>query len=216
LDVKDAYMELRDGFLPIQVWSGFYTVDEVLEDALEGLVDGCFSEEPVEQVDEELVELLVLSEFERKFKAEETWPPETACNRLTRAFEELTARGILSLENAGYTISDGWHEWDQAISRDWAPVGAHRVLRGGCFYHAQDLQRAVSGQGLFITYTARSGVDADAVPIAHEIVEILRLHGFQPEWSGQPTQRILVPIEWQRRYAPPASAAPPATTSPDQ
>ena len=208
MDNQSAYDELKDNFLIATVWSGFHTPEEVLADALEGLADGVFSDEPIEVVDEDLVRRLVEEEFARKRKAEQTWPQQTTCDRLTQAFESLTARGILSLENAGYSMSDGWAEWDKAINTEWAPVGALSALRGGCFYHGQDLERAVLGGGLCVAFTAKSGVDNDGIPIAQEVIEALRAHGFQPEWNGKPNARICFPIDWQRRYGPPASPAP--------
>src|ERR1041384_4845662 len=105
--MDESYVELKESFLPIEVWTGFCTFEEVLSMAVEGVEDGQFSEDPPDQVDEELVRQLVQEEFDRKAAAERSWPAETDCDRLTKAFEKLTSIGILAVENIAYTLTDG-------------------------------------------------------------------------------------------------------------
>jgi hypothetical protein len=77
-----------------------------------------------------------------------------------------------------------------------------RPSRGGCFYHFQDLERAVHDKGLLLgfgTFGERAGrVDADRA-LAAEIVEVLCAHGVPASWDGDPAKRIAIaPFPWWR------------------
>src|SRR5579885_2832605 len=182
-----AYDALKD-FIWTRVWSGFYSSEDILADAMEGLDECWFYEDPVE-ADEKEVKALIDKEVAAKKADECQWPVETMCDRLTGAFEALTARGIISLECAGYTISDGWSDYQEVVVVEWEPAGARQHIRGGCFYHEQDLERAVAGDGLFLAYGATSGDDHDSIAVAGEIIQVMQEFGFKPEWDGTIAQR---------------------------
>lgn len=196
--MHEAYVELKDHFIPGQVWSGFCTLEEILEAALEATEEGQYSDEPPDEVDEELVSKLIQDEFDKKAEAERTWADETDCDRLTKAFETLTSRGILSAENLGYTMSDAWSDWNELVYDEWKAAGLLEKVRGGCVYHGQDVEGAIAGRELWLAHSACDGFDG--VSIAQEICDVLRKHGFKPEWNGDVKQRIAVPLKWQRRF----------------
>ena len=56
-----------------------------------------------------------------------TWPAVTDCDRLDQAFAALNARGIIALQNAGYTQSDGYGDisqsYDERTSTDMLVAG---------------------------------------------------------------------------------------------
>ncbi|MCX5741864.1 MAG: hypothetical protein NT062_05105 [Proteobacteria bacterium] len=117
------------------------------------------------------------------------------------AFEQLQRQGIVALQGAGFTQSDGWAEANgvahQLRARGTPP-------RGACFYQEQDLERAIQGKGLALAFGAYTSNDAehDAATIAlgHEIVAVLRAHGVDAAWAGDPTKGIAVaPFAWYRR-----------------
>lgn len=119
-------------------------------------------------------------------------PGLTPRKRLNAVFAELNACGIVALQNAGYTVSDGWSDVNERASA--LAAGGNRP-RGGTFYHGQDRERARRGEGLFLAYDSYSTKkgkqrDQDALAIGHEIVEVLRRHGFTPKWNGSFAQRI--------------------------
>jgi hypothetical protein len=60
----------------VWVWSGFFDEEGVYEE-LESLIE--------EDTDEEWVLAQIAEEFEKKSKAEASWPVETDCDRLDRA-----------------------------------------------------------------------------------------------------------------------------------
>ena len=199
------YLAILDEFLHVQVYSGMFGPEEVVERALEGLEYGVFTEEKLSP-ERGPVEAVVRERFARKMDEEERWRAMTDCDRLTACFESLTQSGVLALENAGYTISDGWEEFDEAVERHWRPAGAWP--RGGCFYHGQDLERALRGEGLNIAFSAPSGSDDDGARLGAEIVAALRAHGLTPHWEGSAKKRIHVALDWQRRHVPVASLLP--------
>jgi hypothetical protein len=185
------------------VWSGYYQPDEVQDMVGDLLEDG---------VDEPRLRAAVPEEFAKKTAREASWPEVTDCDRLDRAFAELETRGIVALQNAGTTMSDGLDEVDEARSARGADS-----ITGYCFFHAQDLERALAGHGLLLAFGAFRDDDASKVEVGRTIRTVLQQHGLATEWSGDPKTRIQLPkIDWQRRLArarqrpdPPPSTPPP-------
>lgn len=179
--------------------SGFYTEEQVLEDIEERV------SEELGHPDAELVAKLrahartVLAE---RAAAEATWPARTENDAIAAAFRELMEkRGIVALENAGYTMSDGWSDVNQ-IATDLTELG--RKPRGATFYHGQDLERAVAGKGLLLAFGAyeddEARADAQSLVIARDIVDTLKRHGVDASWDGTLDQRIrIAPFEWRKR-----------------
>jgi len=168
------------------VWSGFYDAQEVnqfLDDIIEG------------DVDEETLRALIDEEFEKKRKQEQVWPVRTDCDRLDEVFRDLNGSMIIALQNVGYTTDDGHDDVGEIHAQH--PPGTYR---GYCFYHGQDLARAVAGQGLMLAFGDMKDTDEGKAAIAASIVRALEQHGFEVDWSGSVQTKINVPgITWQRR-----------------
>jgi hypothetical protein len=130
---------------------------------------------------------------------EKTWPPVTDCDCLADGFQSLTAKGIIAIENAGYTIDNGWDDFHDIVARDWKPNGKLKSVRGGCFYHQQDLEPALESGELYIAFGATSGDDSDGCAIAQEIVDTLKSCGLNASWSGLIRDRVCVKLDWKRR-----------------
>lgn len=109
--------------------------------------------------------------------------------RLTAAFAALNAMGIVAIENAGYTQSDGWDDVNEIATR---LLDSGKRPRAGVFYHGQDRKRGKKGEGLFLTFGsyAEQNTDADSIAVGHIIVDVLKAHGFQPEWNGTLAARL--------------------------
>lgn len=117
--------------------------------------------------------------------------------RLKAAFAALNAMGIVALENAGYTQSDGWDDVNEIANR---LLDSGKRPRAGVFYHGQDRERAKNGEGLFLTFGsyAEQNTDADSIAVGRTIVDVLKAHGFQPEWSGRLSTRLHTgPFDWK-------------------
>jgi hypothetical protein len=168
------------------VWSGFYTPGElqrIIDDLLE------------QGADEAWLRAAVLPEFERKAADEANWPAITDCNRLDAAFESLEEKRILALHNAGYAMSDG-HEDAAAILEE---SGSHRYI-GYCFYHGQDVERAISGGGLLIAFDHVYGEVPEKAGVGQAVQQALESQGLTTEWNGDAEMRINLPgFDWKRR-----------------
>lgn len=132
-------------------------------------------------------------------RAAGTWTEPTINDAIDLAFAELDSSGIIALQNAGYTMSEGWE--------DVAEEAHHRPgARGAVFYHGQDLERAVAGDGLYLAFGSLSeGSDEPAlsVQIGKDVCSTLEKHGVATRWDGTVKTRIHVPpFEWRRRLRP--------------
>lgn len=171
------------------VWSGFDSpadVDQVIDDLLEG------------DADEALLRAAVGPEFARKAAAEATWPQTTDCDRLDAAFETLNAQGIIALQNAGYTMSDGISDVSEALHQR-----GREGVQGYCFYHGQDLERAVEGEGIMLAFGSLDDDKAHKLEVGQKIREILEGCGFTVQWNGEAETRLNLPgLDWKRRSPP--------------
>ena len=172
------------------VWSGFDSpadVHQVIDDLLEG------------NADEGLLRAAVSPEFARKQAAEKTWPETTDCDRLDAAFETLNAHGVIALQNAGYTTSDGLTEVSEALHARGGRVG----VQGYCFYHGQDLERAVKGEGLMLAFGSLDDDKDHKLAVGQRVREILERGGFTVQWDGDAEKRLNLPgLDWKRRGPP--------------
>jgi hypothetical protein len=171
--------------------SGFYDEDEIIEIVCESMF------EPGE-VNEAEVSEAVDAAFDALEEEQKSWPEVTDCDRLDEAFDAIDARGVIALQNAGYTQSDGFDDFQEALEEHPKP----ETVKGYCFYQGQDLERAVLGDGLYLAFgPVDSDKEAADGPAIGKIVrEELERAGFKVEWDGTFAQRIFVPkIKWQRR-----------------
>ncbi len=170
------------------VWSGFYNFDEiqaVIDDIIE--VDA----------NETLVRSSVAKELAKKREEEKTWPEVTDCDRLDQAFEAMNLRGIIALQNTGQTMSDGLEDVAEALE-ECEEGGAY----GYCFYHGQDLERALEGGGLFLAFGDLNNEEEASLTIAEAVKACLEVQGFVIEWDGDANSRLGIPeFDWKRRYA---------------
>jgi hypothetical protein len=168
------------------IWSGFYGADDVQDMIGDILEDGA---------DEAFLRSQVDPEFEKKLAAEASWPAQTDCDRLDEAFEILNSQGIIALQNAGYTMSDGHSDVGEELhERGWENV------QGYCFYHGQDLERAVGGGGLMIAFGDLEDVKTKKGEIGNTVKLALESAGLAVKWNGDTETRLEIPnLDWKRR-----------------
>jgi hypothetical protein len=177
---------------------------------IDGLVRGGFEERAriIEILCEEMYEpgeldgAEVVAAVDAAFTAltqdKATWPTTTDCDRLDGAFAALNARGIIALQNAGYTQSDGYDD----IRESYHEHSDRDAIIGYCFYHGQDLERAVHDEGLYLAFGPMDSKkeEAEGPRIGAMIVEELTRAGLAAKWNGTFAQRIFIPaIDWKRR-----------------
>ncbi len=124
-----------------------------------------------------------------------TWPAELDADRLFAAFGDLDTAGIVARANFACCQGCGLTEIGGEV-----PDGT--TARGYVFCHEQDVERAVDGGGLYLSYGAFDD-RAKSAAIGEEIAATLRRHGLTTEWEGDVSKRIQVPMTWRRRrYGP--------------
>ena len=172
----------------IRTWvkSGWYTPEEV-ERRLEDIVE-----------EDDVVDALrqfAQAEVRAQDALEAAWPSETDCDRIDRAFAAISSERIVALQNAGYTMSDGHSDVGEVLAPH--PTG---TFRGYCFYHGQDLERAVHTGQLYLAYADLRDTPQGKLAIGRVVVEAFRKQGFVCEWNEDVDKRILVTgIDWKRR-----------------
>jgi hypothetical protein len=169
------------------VWSGYNDADAVEEMLPDVLEDG---------VDAPAMYAAITDEFAEKSRAEADWPQRTDCDRLDAAFVALDADGICAVQYAGYTMSDGFSEVAEALEQR-----GRKKYHGYCFFHAQDVERAIDGHGLMVAFGDVDGDATKAAEVGRRICAALQDAGLRVLWDNDVKERIQIPdIVWQRRY----------------
>lgn len=168
------------------VWAGFYAPEEIREMMNDVLEPDCNLGS---------LEALLVAQLELKTAAEISWPKQTDCDRLDGVFHHLCDTGICALSNAGYTMSDGYTDVAEVVAQ--APKGHYY---GYCFYHGQDVERAVEGQGMMVAFGDLSNDPARDCVVGCAVAKALSDAGFVVVWDGTDNTRINIPsLDWKRR-----------------
>ncbi|MFI7487900.1 DUF6891 domain-containing protein [Micromonospora echinaurantiaca] len=147
----------------------------------------------------ELAWPVVGEELSAHLAAQESWPELTDSDRLTAAFRALTAAGIVARENFACCQNCGLSEIGADVPRSIVP-------RGYAFYHRQDAERGVDGEGVHIAYGLFEQPPSAAV--GEEVAAALRAEGLTVRWNGEAGNRIHVPMVWRRRRVGRLAAVP--------
>lgn len=150
------------------------------------------------ELDPAEVAAAVDEEFAKHEAQKKTWPAVTDCDRLYSAFAALNKRGIIALHNAGFTQSDGYEDFRAALKNH--PQRATVV--GYCFYHSQDVEHAVRGEGLYLAFGPVQAKDEETkgAEIGKLVREELERAGLKVQWDGTFATRMSIPqIVWQKR-----------------
>src|SRR5262249_17468609 len=112
-------------------------------------------------------------------------------------FAALSHHGIIALQNAGYTLSDGTSD----VSQRYFEAGAERSgIIGYCFFHGQDVEHVLEDGTMCLAFGDFNGDEEKGVGVGRLIVKVLAEHGFDVEWCELIDVRIrLKGIKWQRR-----------------
>ena len=180
-----------------QVRMGFLSLDEIKDNILDEIEDNEFENE----ISEDWATQHIEAEWQSMLNETKTWKSPTDIERLIAAFDELCDQNIIALHNAGYTTSDGEYEVVD-VERKLRDNGI--VSNGYCFYHEQDLSRAIAKEdpSLYIAFQKVDNED-DAVTIAvgKKVVEVLKKHQFEVAWNESPTTKIRIPnFKWELFY----------------
>lgn len=178
-----------------QVRSGFYSLEDIQNNIIEEIEDNGFEDE----ISEDWAYKQINAVNEELLKESESWGENTQTNRLIAAFDELAESKIIALHYTGYTMDDGEYE---VVEVERTLNDNNEKSEGYCFYHGQDLERAVRGDGLNISFQKiNNESDVVSKEIAKKIVAVLEKHDLKVEWNGKASSKILLPeFKWQRIY----------------
>jgi hypothetical protein len=180
-----------------QIKMGFSPIDEIKEMTWEQVEDEGLEDD----ISEKWVNTTITTEFKKHQEASKNWKTPTDTERLIKAFNELSEAKIIALHNAGYTTSDGEYE----VVEVEVELRKHQMQSDGyCFYHEQDLERAIDPEcrNLMIAFQKIDNSD-DTVTIAvgNKVAEKLKDNGFEVIWDGTAQTKIEIPnFDWEKIY----------------
>ena len=180
----------------LHVRAGFHDADEIAQ-----IVDETVLEPG--RVDQKWLRRVIADAFADKRRDEASWPAETDCDRLDALFDALDDDGIVALQNAGYTQSDGLSDVTEAYHD---AGGAKSGITGYCFYHGQDLERVVESGDLWLAFGDFGGNDDKGARVGRRVRKLAEAKGFKVTWDGSVKTRLLIKgIDWKRRSGRPRS-----------
>lgn len=189
-ELQKALDEMRR-YIRRDVAAGFHSENEIRSGVVELLADDYAPDEL-----EPYAKQIAHEEMESHFQEQLTWPEVTDCNRLDAAFIELERSGIVARQDFSCCGNCGsgeiWDEMEAAGRRGLR-------VRGYIFYHMQDTEAAVEGQGVYLNYGAVTEGEAAALEIAREVVATIQRHDLAVVWDGTWQKRIGVRLDWKRR-----------------
>jgi hypothetical protein len=186
-EIKDEVLEQIEK----DVQMGFESAEEMIESIAE-----MFEEE--DDFDEDWLADTIEARCNEHRDNSFNWSKPTDFDRLDAAFTELIKQKIVCLHNAGYTKQDAIGDCEEAIDAlDDIDIEAI----GYCYYHNQDLERAVdpTSRTLLLGYDSFIDDPKETLMIANTIVGVLKAHHLAITWNGSIQQRIQIDnINWQK------------------
>ncbi|MDX1943106.1 MAG: hypothetical protein SFU99_21260 [Saprospiraceae bacterium] len=186
-DLKDEALEQ----IELDIKFGFETEEELFD----SIRDMFYNED---DFDEDWLRQTISERYEQHQKDSLTWERPTDFNKLAKAFDELIKEKIVCLHKAGYTKQDGRGDCIETIKR-LNKIGVKAI--GFCYYHSQDLARAVDPdiRNLYLGFDSSSQNDNKALEIATKIITTLKKNGFKISWTGTVEERIEIKnINWKK------------------
>jgi hypothetical protein len=187
---EEAFQELRE-YIRLEVAAGFELGDVIARNAVEYLADDYDPAALTPHAKKITRELIAAHKREQA-----SWPETTDCDRLDAAFAELESSGVVCRQNFTCCRTCGADEIRDEMQQ---VARSGKTVRGYAFYHMQDTESAVEGEGLYLSYGAVQDREAAAVKIGQEVATALKQQGLQVDWDGTWAKRIGVSLEWRRR-----------------
>lgn len=185
--------------ITIKVNMGFDGPEVIKEMAKEVAAD----ENLENKVSQAWINATVDQKVAQQLQESKLWASPTDPEKLVLAFNDLSRSKIIALHLAGFTNSEGERDIIE-VEQDLRIKGIKSD--GYCFYHEQDLQRAINPQqkNLMIAFQKVDNSD-DYVTIAIGLIvsDKLRKYGFKVNWNESVSQKIEIEdINWQKVYQP--------------
>lgn len=156
-------------------------------------------EEGLTDEGEAVARRVITAELAGHVAVQRDWPETTDPDRLTAAFADLSAAGIVAREDFTCCQNCGLSEIGAEVPDDEKP-------RGYAFYHHQDAEAAAGGGDLFIAYGLFGR--PPTAEIGREVADALTRQGLEVTWDGDTGTRIRVTLRWQARRSGRLAALP--------
>lgn len=178
-----------------QVRSGFYSIEDIQNTIIEEIEDNGCADEVSEEWAFEQIDFV----FAELVKESQNWQNPTNTQRLIAAFDTLAESKIIALHFPGYSTEDGEYEAEE-VERTLNHNDTQSI--GYCYYTGYDLEKAVLGEGLNISFQKLNNVsDVVAKEVAKQIISVLEQHGFTVEWNGKANSPIVLPgFKWEKVF----------------
>ena len=183
-------------FIKQQVKFGFENQAKILET----ISDVFYGES---ELNEDWLKQVISEHYDHYQTESKKWTKPTDFDTLAKVFDELNQEKIIALHNAGYTRQDGYSDVGEVF---YLLKAKNIVPFGYCFYHTQDLERAVdpANKYLFLAFgdinqNKINQNNEQGILTGQKIVSKLKENGFAVEWNGTLEQRIKIKnITWQK------------------
>jgi hypothetical protein len=186
-----------DAHIRLEVKIGYANREDIIEAVVDVFRDDVDDRHELRRLAARLTE----SALSEHYTEQRAWVDETDCDKLDEAFAELDRNGIVARQNYTCCQTCGHTE----IAYELGKTSVHRRVYGYVFFHRGDAESVTSEGDLYLAYGTLNQGDDEAVAVAHEVVAVLRKHGFTVEWNGRIQKRIGIKgIRWQRRRLPEA------------
>jgi hypothetical protein len=180
-----------DRIISFELSSGFGPLDRVVDVALDAVAEQFQIRDLRPHA-----ERILAAAIRARRAVEKQWPPITDCDRLDSAFAKLEEAGIVSRQNFSCCGMCGVTEMYREIVR---MRKRGQEVRGYTFYHVQDTESAMEGDGLHLNYGSILPGEKAALSIGHDVAAGIRAEGLKVEWDGTWGKRIGVQLDWKRR-----------------
>ncbi|MCC8247459.1 DUF6891 domain-containing protein [Saccharothrix luteola] len=184
--------ELAENYARTLVHAGMTSLDDVVEQVLDYVAD----ERPITP---SVARAVVERVWRERSAEQESWPESTDVDRLFAVFDALDRDGIVARADFTCCQTCGHAEIGDEAGDD---------ARGYVFFHRQDTESAVAGEGVWLAYgsfgepASHGSTDHAAADeaVAREVVAALAASGLPVEWNGSARTRIKVgPMDWRKR-----------------
>jgi hypothetical protein len=189
---KEEILDNFRSYLTRDIAAGYKSHEDILQFALEMADDEDFEVVELDRVGPEILK----EEIDAHIASQAAWPKVTDYERLSAAFAALEEKGIISRED--YTCCGTCGSAEIGYEMKEAMENGSDV-RGYTFFHQQDTESAVEGDGLYLNYGSTEANDEACISIGHEIQAALEANGLTTDWDGDISRRIGVTLDWKRR-----------------
>ncbi len=113
--------------------------------------------------------------------------------KIDAVFSALEAGGLVALQDAGTTQSDGFSDCAEVFGDKGGEAAG---LHGFCFYSRQDLNRARRTSALPLSFWgAPAGAETDMKRVGRQVVDAFGQAGFTVQWNGSGGSRPTVYLQ---------------------